>query len=204
MRRIRSRIKRNAGPAMEGNCPEKQTTFLAHKVSVPCEKGPESGGPGGPVFGTLSTRGQPARLVALTTFKLLAPSILLQTVAHVFDIHSHSLPPSPFPLQSDLFGSSSSLTKMDFSRPTPLVVAGGIYMAPCSQRVFALASLVISLSKFRLLLSYQPDLGFKSWKHHHYNPLHVSHRPCWTGPVSLEETVIDVALWSLLRMGPSP
>jgi hypothetical protein len=47
-----------------------------------------------------------------------------RTVAHVFDINSHS--PSPF-LRGTYFGSSSSVPKMDSSPSTLHIMARGIY-----------------------------------------------------------------------------
>ena len=50
-----------------------------------------------------------------------------QSVAHVFDIHSHSpSPPPPF-LRGAYFGSTSSVPKMDLSPSTLRIMARGIY-----------------------------------------------------------------------------
>src|SRR2546423_326338 len=57
-------------------------------------------------------------------------SLYFRTVARVFDVHSHSLLPS---LPSSECGSSSSVSKMDFSRST-LQVMLAVYMGPYSNR----------------------------------------------------------------------
>jgi hypothetical protein len=54
-------------------------------------------------------------------------SLHRKTVAHVFDIHSHSpSPPPPF-LRGAYFGSPSSVPKMDLSSSTLRIMARGIY-----------------------------------------------------------------------------
>ena len=140
-----------------------------------------------PRTGNLCFRHQPERLAALTTFRLLAPSALLQIVAHVFDIHSHSL--SPASSERPVW-----LLKLCSQNGLLSIYPHWSWLAAHMGTVFPNGSSPLppssySLPKFRLLLSCQPDLSFKSWTHHHYNPLHVSHRPCWTDPVSREETV---------------
>ena len=49
-----------------------------------------------------------------------------ETVAHVFEIHSHSPSLPPF-LRGTYFGSTSSVPKMDSSPPTLRIMARGIY-----------------------------------------------------------------------------
>jgi hypothetical protein len=92
-------------------------------------------------------RTQPARLAALTLFRPQAPSMQcflepLQAVGHVFDSPSRPLPP-----RATNFGSSSSVPKMDLSRSTLRVMAGGIYrmLFPSSFRPPSLSLGVYSL-----------------------------------------------------------
>jgi hypothetical protein len=96
-----------------------------------CEKVAENGAFGGcfrhPFHHTLTGY----ELTALTLFRLQRAkrpeSLRRRTVAHVFDIHSHSLSLPPHFLRGTYIGSTSSVPKMDSSPSTLRIMARGTY-----------------------------------------------------------------------------
>ena len=74
--------------------------------------------------------------------------------------------PAPSPPRATTFGSSSSVPKMDLSRPTLRVMAGGTYKM-LFPWLSAFPPFSSSVSKLERLLSFQPDPCLKPWTHHH-------------------------------------